>query len=201
MTKHLPEDERRRQILDAARTCFIQDGYAQTRMDQIAREAHLSKGGLYFHFKSKRELFLALVEQEYGYAMHFFRNIRHSEQTPRAKLEALVSFFMKMFATHPEFHRFFIVMGEMALRDETIRDHLTKLQLDYVGVMSEIIVEGISAGVFRPVDPHMVAELLKAFVDGVEGRMILGEVPDIDKLVESTLDLVASGIVLTNGAA
>ena len=52
-------EERRAQILQAASTCFSRKGYHQTTMDDIVEEAGLSKGGVYWHFSSKKELFLA----------------------------------------------------------------------------------------------------------------------------------------------
>lgn len=47
---------RRRQILEAARTCFLRDGFHQTSMQDIQREAGLSAGAIYLYFKGKNEL-------------------------------------------------------------------------------------------------------------------------------------------------
>ena len=60
----LPEEVRRQQILDAALRAFSRDGYDKTSMARIARDAGLTKGGVYFHFSSKEELFTATVEAE-----------------------------------------------------------------------------------------------------------------------------------------
>ncbi len=57
----LPADTRIHQILDAALEAFATDGYAATRIDDIARRAGLSKGGIYTHFKSKEDIFEALL--------------------------------------------------------------------------------------------------------------------------------------------
>jgi AcrR family transcriptional regulator len=62
--RKLPEEVRRRQILDAALHAFSQDGYAKVSMARIAKDAGLTKGGLYFHFASKEEVFSAMVEEE-----------------------------------------------------------------------------------------------------------------------------------------
>jgi len=62
--KKLPEEVRRQQILDAALRAFSRDGYEKTSMARIARDAGLTKGGVYFHFSSKEELFTATVEAE-----------------------------------------------------------------------------------------------------------------------------------------
>ncbi|OZI43585.1 TetR family transcriptional regulator [Bordetella genomosp. 5] len=61
--RRLPPALRIHQILDAALVQFAEGGYAETRMDDIARRAGLSKGGLYAHFRSKERVFEALLER------------------------------------------------------------------------------------------------------------------------------------------
>lgn len=54
--------ERRREILAAALTVFAANGYAGTRLDDVARAAGVAKGTLYLHFSDKEALFRGLVE-------------------------------------------------------------------------------------------------------------------------------------------
>ncbi len=54
---------RRQQILDAARACFLRDGFHQTSMQDIQREAGLSAGAIYLYFKSKNEIILGIALQ------------------------------------------------------------------------------------------------------------------------------------------
>jgi AcrR family transcriptional regulator len=56
------EAERRQQILDAALTCFSRTGYHQATMDDLAAELPFSKGLLYYYFKTKRDIFIALLD-------------------------------------------------------------------------------------------------------------------------------------------
>jgi AcrR family transcriptional regulator len=59
--KRLPPDERRALIEDAAATLFAEQGYAATRLDEIAAAANVTKPVLYRHFDSKKALYLALL--------------------------------------------------------------------------------------------------------------------------------------------
>ena len=58
--------ERIPQILEAARAVFARSGFAQSRMDEIAREAGLSKAAIYLYFPGKDELISALLQQYFA---------------------------------------------------------------------------------------------------------------------------------------
>ena len=75
MTKHQPEEIRRQQILDAARRFFVNKGFAETTMEDIAKAAGLSKGGIYHYFQGKKQVFEALVRQEYEESTAFLKDI------------------------------------------------------------------------------------------------------------------------------
>lgn len=68
--KRLPPLERRSLIEDAAARLFAEQGYAATRLDQVAAAANVTKPVLYRHFESKQALYLALLR-------------KHAEQLPR----------------------------------------------------------------------------------------------------------------------
>src|ERR1022692_2623429 len=58
------DNAKRRQILEGARAVFMAQGFDAASMGEIARVAGVSKGTLYVYFKSKEELFEAIVGQE-----------------------------------------------------------------------------------------------------------------------------------------
>lgn len=53
--------DRRQAIVEAAFETFIEQGYAATRLDDVAKRAHVAKGTIYLHFKDKQALFEELV--------------------------------------------------------------------------------------------------------------------------------------------
>ncbi|MGC3985630.1 MAG: helix-turn-helix domain-containing protein [Pseudorhodoferax sp.] len=61
--QRLPATVRTTQILDAALAVFSERGFSATRIDDIAAAAGLSKGGIYTHFRSKDEIFEALLSR------------------------------------------------------------------------------------------------------------------------------------------
>ncbi len=56
--------ERRRHILDALERCVKRDGWDRATIDEVAREADLSKGAVYVHFDSKRALLIGLIRRD-----------------------------------------------------------------------------------------------------------------------------------------
>jgi TetR/AcrR family acrAB operon transcriptional repressor len=74
-------DERQQQILDAAATVIVRQGYDKTTMNDIAEEAGASRRTVYLYFKGKEELFEALLYHEYmQYAQTWLEQI---EADPR----------------------------------------------------------------------------------------------------------------------
>jgi AcrR family transcriptional regulator len=60
------DGSKRRQIIDGARRLFLAQGFDAASMNAIAQESGVSKGTLYVYFKSKEELFEAIVEEQCG---------------------------------------------------------------------------------------------------------------------------------------
>jgi AcrR family transcriptional regulator len=60
----MTKDQTREKILNVAGRMFGKYGYQKTTVDEIARTAHKAKGSVYYYFKSKEDLFLAVVAQE-----------------------------------------------------------------------------------------------------------------------------------------
>jgi AcrR family transcriptional regulator len=64
VTRRLSAKARRAQLLAVAREVFVEDGYHGAAMEQIATRAGVTKPVLYQHFESKKELYLALLEED-----------------------------------------------------------------------------------------------------------------------------------------
>lgn len=195
MTRHLPEQARREQILSAARRCFIENGYHPTRMDDIARAAGLSKGGVYFHFKSKQEVFESLVSEEYDASMRFLEGVTAGDRPVAEKMQAIAAHYLEYFSQAPDAPRFFIVMGEMALRDDALATRLLDMQKAFIDQISRLLDQGVAEGMLRETtNTKAVAAVLKALLDGVEGLNALGYEVEGPMMLGAGLDLVMNGI-------
>jgi AcrR family transcriptional regulator len=73
---------RRQQIIDAAATCFVRDGFHGTSMQDVIREADLSVGAFYRYFRSKTELIRAIAEQVVSEILDDFDALVATEPAP-----------------------------------------------------------------------------------------------------------------------
>jgi AcrR family transcriptional regulator len=79
---------RRQQILDAARTCFLRNGFHATSMHDVIREAGLSVGAVYRYFPSKSHLVTALAEQVTSEVLRMF-DLLVAQEPPAPPAQAL----------------------------------------------------------------------------------------------------------------
>ncbi|RLD78380.1 MAG: TetR/AcrR family transcriptional regulator, partial [Bacteroidetes bacterium] len=63
----LLQDDIKENILDVAQSIFRKYGFKKTTMDEIAKAARKGKSTLYYYFKSKEEIFAAVIEKEGNY--------------------------------------------------------------------------------------------------------------------------------------
>lgn len=201
MTRHRSEDERRAQILRAARAVFIEKGFSAARVQDVARRAGLSKGAVYFYFASKRDLLQALVEEEHELTLSFLEQAAGDTRPAPIKLLDLGRQYLDYFAGLKSPPRFFILMTEMAIRDEEIRTRVVEIHERFVEELARIIADGQTQGHFASVDPVAVAQLLKAFIDGLAGESAVGIRPDVRRLSTDGIRIIFEGLGLSEREA
>ena len=154
-------DERRDGILDVARDCFLADGYAGTSMSSIAARLGGSKGTLYNYFKSKEELFEAVMQRQCGALAETLFDVDHDGDDVRERLQHFAGKFLTLLLTpeslgihrvvvgetgrFPELGRMFYEMGPKVI--------LTKI----AGYLSDLMDQGV----LRRADPFVAAQQFK----------------------------------------
>lgn len=160
-------EERQKQILDAAIAEFAQHGFAQTRMEDIARASGLSKGALYLYYKSKDAIITALLRTLFAVELRGTCAIIEREGSATERLMALTRMFADeldhMSAAMPIFVEFYAV----ALRQASVREHIGRMYDELRVPVARLIQRGIEQGEFRPVDAHQAALTWIALLEGL----------------------------------
>lgn len=197
MTRHQPESDRRDQILAAARDAFIEQGYLQARMEDVARRAKLSKGALYFYYPSKRELLMALVQQEHEDTYAFLARAETDTRPAAALLIELGQKYLDYFSPDSPAARFFLNITEQGIRDPDIREELQAVHQHFIEAATRLIAQGVTSGQFRPVHPVATAVLVKALIDGLAGQAAIGVRHDRALLMREGLAVLLRGLLPT----
>src|SRR3989442_6567348 len=101
MSTRLPAPRRRRQLLTVALPVFAQRGYHSTSMNDIAEAAGVTKPVLYQHFRSKRELYLELLEDVGGRLRDTIAKATTSAPGPREQVVAGFRAYFRFVAEQP----------------------------------------------------------------------------------------------------
>lgn len=166
MAKHAPPEARRAQILNAAITWFAEKGYHETSIDDIAALTGLSKGAIYHHFQSKREIFLALLDawsadllarwQRIGRQADPLQALSHDTRETLAWAEDIVPLSRASleFCCH-------------AARDEESRRRVAAVYAAARRHFARLIEDARRQGLLGEVNPHLMATALIAMFEGL----------------------------------
>lgn len=118
-------DQRRAQILKAALTSFVNDGFHNTSMEAIAERVGVTKPILYRHFTSKLELYLAIVD---GQTDELVSRVRTALNTPveheRERVRAAFSAYFNYIEAEGEAFR--LIFESDVTADEVMREHVER---------------------------------------------------------------------------
>ena len=149
--RRVKSDKTRAAILTAAASIFAESGLAGARTDAIAAAAGVNKALLYYYFKSKDALYLAVVGERFGEFHRRALEVLKSRQTVRATLLAFVSMHFDFICQNPQYPRLFqrcMIAGGPGL-ERLVREYFLPLKAK----LTRLIMRGVRSGELRDVDP------------------------------------------------
>lgn len=147
-------------ITEAAAALFMEFGYLNVTIDQIAKRAGISKGLMYNYFSGKEALLMHIVEQV-GAEMAVFEQIMEQEPVPSGKLLGLIRSFFSMMRENADFWQMVIPIITQKGISEKMETAL-RAMLEMMVTKIEAIFE--SAGI---ANPRLEAFQLGALFDGI----------------------------------
>jgi TetR/AcrR family transcriptional repressor of mexJK operon len=186
------------QVLNAAKTVFLRDGYGATSMDAVAREAGVSKATLYAHFTSKDNLFAAVVAGECQRHIGMLEQIE-AERLPIKDALLRVAAWFTGFLLRPEVlavHR--LVVSEAHRFPELGRAFYEAGPTWVQRMLAEFLGRAAARGELNIPDPEIAAELFLSMCKGhLHLRSELGYAPpgqaELDRVVHGAVDLFVAG--------
>lgn len=166
MAKHASQETRRAQILEAAITCFADTGYYETSIDDIAALTGLSKGAIYHHFKSKRDILFALFDEWSGDLLTRWRSI--GEQSgPLEALGQSAQEALDLVEDIVPLSRAGLELCSYAVRDDDLRQRMAAVYADGRRHLTGLIEEARQQGLVGDVKAQPLATVLIAMFEGL----------------------------------
>lgn len=193
-------------LLEAAFRVFAQRGYRASRLEEVAAEAGMTKGAIYYHFDSKEDLLRRAVKHRHR---TIFREIEGEIETMEGPASMKVRYVLRQFWGHvlePEWgHAFRLMVGEVGVEfPALLRMWAEEGPIQGWSLVRQLIEDGVASGEFRrDVDTEVAARwavsglMLQAALQVHSGLEDLAPCPP-DRIFDSGVDLFLHGLTVTH---
>lgn len=193
-------EDRPDEVLDAALSQFVRRGFAATKVEDIAREAGLSKGAIYRYFTSKEDILESLIRRAIvPIAERVSELARTSTGDPVEVMRSMMSVVIVNIANPNTLAIPRLVLQESGTFPQLAEIYRREVLDRGVSAMEKLIERGVAEGYFRPVHPRLavrnvigpfIAHVLLVQVFGMERR------PEetMEAFLESHLDILMKGL-------
>jgi AcrR family transcriptional regulator len=188
----------RERILSEAGPLFVQHGYDGISMREIAEACSLSKAGIYYHFKDKEDLFVALLNANLDLLIALLTQVRQDESTARGRL---LRFSIGLFTQMERSQRAMIrtASQEMNKLSPAAQNVFVKrYQEGFIGAITAIVAEGVQRGEVRPLEPSLTTWVLLGMLYPFFAPSGDAHPETTFAAVEAALDIFFNGVLNPN---
>ncbi len=195
MAENKARDVRRREILEAAMRCYSKKGYHATTMDDITRESGLTKGGIYWHFKSKWEIFLEMIREHNKVHLALWEKVEEIGASENALIEGGLLFLHE----HVNNEWLSNVYKEVEIegtRNEEVRQEYLAMFDEIKHKIRELLKRAYSEGIIRKLDFESITIILVSLIEGILTQYWLsGGKLDYERVWKTFSDSMLNGIL------
>jgi AcrR family transcriptional regulator len=188
MSTRLPASERREQLLEVGLEVFARQGYHGTSMNDVAEAAGVTKPVLYQHFDSKRDLYLALLDEVGARMLTEITKATASATDGRTQTVAGFRAYFRWVASDQD--AFVLLFGSGARRDEEFNAAVREVEAKAAAAIAPLIAADI-----EPEHQATLAHGLVGLAEGVSRHLVgSGATFDPDVLGSQVADLAWAGL-------
>jgi AcrR family transcriptional regulator len=159
-------EERKDQILNAARKTFSTKGIYKTRMSDIAETSGLSKGALYWYFKSKDDIILSLLEKIFEPELKDLKKVLAEDRPTAEKLLGYAERYGQDIANTLKWMPLIYDFIALAFRQEKIKQAISIYYQKHLKLLEDLIQQGIDLGEFQAESALQAAFAMGSIVEG-----------------------------------
>ncbi len=156
-------NHRREQIIDSAAELFATLNFHQVLMDDVARRANLAKGTIYNYFKTKEELYRAIISDRLQHLLGILQKRVHTRNDSLTNLRRIIIHLYSFFAKYTHF--FDIWYREKARLDLQAESQIAQQYQQIRQLMCTVLQQGVKDGILREHHFDFVADLILGMID------------------------------------
>ena len=187
------KEDRPQEITEAAFTAFADKGYAATKVEDVARRAGVSKGLLYLYFKTKEELFKAVVRSVVMPRVDSLqREVEQSALSAEEFIRGPVADFMKRIPGSPVSVVIRLMISEAPKHPDLVEFYWDNVASRGLAALQGLLERGVENGEFRRTAVNDLPQLLLApvMVSVVWGVVFANRSLDTDKLIDTNIEMI-----------
>ena len=183
MSRKKPKEQRVSDILDAAVNEFLNNSYEKTSMETIARQANLTKGGLYHHFSSKDEILLAANR---GLFESIISLAEECARFPQAVdgLSCYIRRYLYHLTEHPKSVAFFFLSMTKALASPELLTMYREYTMQYVAIFEKLFARAVAEGNLQITNTHAQALAYCSALDGVLWYLAVNQILTLEDTIK-----------------
>jgi AcrR family transcriptional regulator len=162
------KEKRQSQIINSAIAIVLEKGFENSRMDDIVDHSKLSKGTIYYYYKSKKDLYLSLVDFWFTEYSTGILSTLDKKESASDQLIALFTYFIYQYKKSPSTFELMIEFWRMSRLDHDFNYKLQKIYTQFLDYIAEIILTGIDNEEFKDVDPKITALSILINIEGIK---------------------------------
>ncbi|KIN30865.1 MULTISPECIES: fatty acid metabolism transcriptional regulator FadR [Bacillus] len=182
------------QIIDAAVEVIAENGYHQSQVSKIAKQAGVADGTIYLYFKNKEDILISLFKEKMGQFIERMEEDIKEKVTAKEKLALVIS---KHFSLLAGDHNLAIVT-QLELRQSNLelRQKINEILKGYLNILDGILTEGIQSGELKEgLDVRLARQMIFGTIDETVTTWVMNDQKyDLVALSNSVLELLVSGI-------
>ncbi|KJF44481.1 MULTISPECIES: TetR/AcrR family transcriptional regulator [Draconibacterium] len=188
------KDVNRENILKIAREIFSKYGYKKTTLDDIANAVRKGKSSLYYYFKSKEDLFQAVIMKEVDILAHELEIVINRNTDPVDKLR---DYILTKMATFRNLANFYHAIENDVTAVGFIDEVKLKYEQDEIRMIKRILIEGVRKNEFEIYDFNLAAIGITTAIKGLEMPLAAGNYSDVnlERSVDIILKIMCYGIM------
>ncbi|WP_299361557.1 TetR/AcrR family transcriptional regulator [Winogradskyella sp.] len=183
-------------ILEAAKTIFLQKGFAGARMQEIADEAKINKSMLHYYFRNKEQLFGRIMKDSVSIIIPKFVAILDSEDSVIHKFERLVDGYIDTIIANPHIPMF--LLNEISQNRVQYMNEAKEKMMEHGTFQSFMmqIVQEQQQGVLNPLPPqHVMLTVMSLIVFPFMAKPIFKNMLEIPETIYTQMMLERKPIV------